>query len=454
MTSSPATSRSAPGAWRVLLALTALALALRVAGLGSQHLIGDDLSVAVTARNFVELGWPEPTMWNHPRLRDLLVFLSLEHLGAGPWALKLWSVLLGTLSVPAVALLVLAVTSSLPAAAAAGLLVATDGLHLDFSRQAINDVYLSFLPVAAIVCLLRYRQGGHAGQGDQGGQPSSLSTGAARNPAWLALAGLALGLGVATKWSAAFPVGVAALAALWPLLRAERTWRERAQELALFASSLVLLPLAVYVLSYWPWFGRGHDLAELVRFSAAAAHETATHAGYPGTKLPGFPGEVVGAWRWFVQPSWYVDYLPAMPGRELPAGGFFLSGVANPLACFATLPAAAWAAWRWRRERDTAAGWLLLLFAGAYLPFVLVRRPIWTNSAPAVLPFAAALVGWAAATLHDRFRLPVRLWAISTLLLAALLWPPAMGISTRASDAVLRALVSRDALDPATHLTR
>lgn len=431
MTASPAP----PGPSRVaawLLALTVLALALRVAGLGAQPLIGDDLSVGQTARNFVELGWPEPTMWNHPRLRDLLVYVSTGLLGGGAWGLKAWSVLLGTLSVPATALLVLALTSSLPAAVIAGLCLALDPLHLDFSRQAINDVYLAFFPVAAILALLRYR--------------------ARRAPAWLVLAGLLAGLSLATKWSAAFPVGAAAAVLLGETLRSGTTRRERAAELALGIACLVLLPVAIYLLTYWTWFGRGYDLAEWLRYQVAMGRESATHTGYAGTKLPGFPGEVVGAWRWFVQPIWYVDYIPPMPGRDLPAGGFFLPGVANPLTWMATLPAAAWAGWRGLRDRDGGAGWLLLLFLAAWLPMVLVPRPIWTNSALTVLPFSAALVGWAAARLLPRHRLAVRAWMVAAAVLSALLIPPAMGRSTRLTDAAVRALVSPAALDPASHL--
>jgi len=423
--------RSVP-TWAFLLGLIALALALRAAGLSGQPFIGDDALVGQTAHNFAELGWPEPTMWNHPRLRDLLIRGSLALLGEGAWGLKLWSVLFGTLAAPATALLVRALGGTLVAAVLAGLLVATDPLHLDFSRQAINDVYLSFLPVASILCLLRYRE--------------------RRAPGWLALSGLFLGLGVATKWSAAFPVGAAAAVVLYGSLRPVPGWRARSAELALFGAALLLLPLAVYLLTFWPWFGRGHDLSEFLRFQLAMARETATHTGYQGTKLPGFPGEVVGGWRWFVQPTWYVDYMRPMPGRaDIPAGGLFLPGVANPLAWLAVLPASAWAAWRWLRERDQGAGWLLLLFLAAWLPFVLVPRPIWANSALAVVPFALGLVGWALARLHQRFPMPVRIWAAAALLLAALLWPPAMGIALQPSDTVLRALVSAEALDPATH---
>ncbi|HET8538404.1 MAG TPA: phospholipid carrier-dependent glycosyltransferase [Anaeromyxobacter sp.] len=420
-----------PPFWLAILALTGLALLLRTLGLAAQPLVGDDVWVRETARNFAAFGWPDPTMWNHPRLRDLLVHASLGVLGDGAWGIRAWSVLLGTLSVPAIAVLVRCAGGSAAAALVAALLVATDPLHLDFSRQGINDVYLAFFPVAAVTALLVHRE--------------------RRHPGWLVLAGLLLGLGLASKWNAVFPVGVAAAVVLVQALRGSASRRERAAELALFLSCLVLLPLAVYVLTYWPWLGRGHDLAELLRFHGAMAFETSTHTGYPGTKQVGFPGEVVGAWRWFVQPSWFVDYVPPPRAAAVPARGFFLSGVANPLAWLATLPAAAWAAARWIRERDRVAGWLLLLFLAAYLPFVLVPRPIWTNSALAVVPYSSALVAWTAVRLHERCRHPVRIWLAVTLVLAAFLWPPAMGISTRPTDAVLRALVSPLALDPSAH---
>jgi 4-amino-4-deoxy-L-arabinose transferase-like glycosyltransferase len=414
-----------------LAALFVLSFTLRALGLGAQALIGDDRMVFETARNFVELGWPEPTMWNHPRLRDLLVHVSLGLLGDGPWGLKAWSVLLGALSAPAIALLVWRLCANLPAALIAGGVVATDPLHLDFSRQGINDVYLAAIPVAAILALVRYRD--------------------AREPAALALAGILTGLGAAAKWSAVFPVGAAGLVVLGLVAREEQTWRGRLAEVALFASCLVAIPVAVYVLTYWPWFSRGHGLGEFLRFQGAMAQETATHVGYPGTKLPGYPGEVVQAWRWFVQPIWFVDYLPHAPGREGGAPVGFLAGVANPLTWLATLPAAAWAVRRWLRERDGAAGWLLLLFAAAYVPFVVVPRPIWTNSALAALPFGAALVGLAAAELRRRHRIPVALWGAAALIVAALLWPAAMGRSNPVTDATVRALVSPLAFERPDH---
>jgi dolichyl-phosphate-mannose--protein O-mannosyl transferase len=391
---------------------------------------GDDLLAGATARNFVEFGWPGPTMWQHPRLRDLLVRWSTGALGANAWGLKVWSVLVGTLCVPATGYLVRRVGGSRAAAILAAAIVATDPLHVDFSRQAINDVYVSFFPVAAILALLAY---------------------AKRGRPWLIVAaGFFLALGMASKWSAAFPVGAAAALTLPATVLAAGSRRGRAAEIALDVAALVLLPAAVYLLTFWPWFGRGHDLLEFVRFQRAMGSTAVTTTGFAGTMVNGFQGYQIGAWRWFLEPVWWVDAIA--PTRA--GGGYvFLPGVGNPLTWLATLPAVAWASWRWLRTRDRTAGILLVLWLAAYLPFVLVPRPIWTNAAVIVVPFWAALVGLAAAHLWERSRVVVAAWAVTAVGVALLLWVPVTGRRFAPSDAAIRALVPPLALDPSSHPT-
>ncbi|HET9599823.1 MAG TPA: phospholipid carrier-dependent glycosyltransferase [Anaeromyxobacteraceae bacterium] len=419
---------SAPSLRRLaaaLAAVTVLALALRTAGLSAQPVIPDDLSVATTARQFTDAGLPEPTMWNHPRLRDHLVAASLDRLGDTPWGLKAWSVALGTLSVPAVALLVLAVGGGPVAAVLAALLTAVDGLHLDFSRQAINDVYLAFFPVAGLAAAWRYR--------------------AARRAGWLLAAGSLFGLGLASKWSAAFPLAAAAALVAADALRGPGTRREKAAELAFAGAALAALPLAIYLATFGPWFGRGYGLGDWLRFHGSMALETATHTGYAGTKRPGYEGELVGAWRWFLQPVWYADVSVHRAGQAQAR----IVGIGNPVAWLAVLPAAAWAAFRALRRGDRAALALLALFAIAYGPFALARRPIWTNSAVAVVPFAMALVGLALARLAEAGRRAVAgAFTAAALAAAAVLVAPAAGIATPAGDAVVGAVVPPIAFEP------
>lgn len=404
-------------------AVTLLALVLRTWGVRDQVLTPDDLDVGRTAANYLGSGWPGPTMWNHPRLRDLLVGAALP-LAELPVALRLWSIVLGTLAVPATAAFVLATGSGAAAALGAALLLAVDPLHVGFSRQGINDVFLSCFPVAALAATLRYR--------------------ATRAPGWLAGAGLLFGLALASKWIAAVPLGLAIAVVARDAWRRTSGGRERTAELAFAAAALVLLPAALYVATWLPWFARGHDAAEWVTFHRAMAVETATHVGYEGTKRPGFEGELVGAWRWFLGPSYYVDEIPpGSPPAFLPRGTRLVE-VANPVALLAVLPALGLALWRALRARTPGPAWLAAGFLGSYLPFAAATRPIWTNSLVTVLPWAAALVGAA---------LPVRRPALAGAFLAAavaagaLLWFPATATPFGPGDRLARALVPASALE-------
>jgi 4-amino-4-deoxy-L-arabinose transferase-like glycosyltransferase len=407
-----------------LAAITAVALAARTLGLAAQPLTGDDLDVAVTARAFVDFGWPDPTMWNHPRLRDLLVAASLSVLGDGPLGLKLWSISLGALTVPACALLLREIGAGSAAALLTAALLALDPFHVDFSRQGINDVYLGFFPVAALLAALRYR--------------------ATRGVSWLLAAGALFGLGLASKWSAAFPLALALALVGADALSRRRERPARAAEVAFVVGALVVVPAAVYLATWYPWFERGYSLADLFSTHRAMAFETATHTGYPGTKLPGFAGEAIGAWRWFLRPTWFTDRIP-LGSLDAPQGGILVA-LSNPLTWLLVGPALAWAAWRAVRDRDRAAGMLAAAFLVCYLPFAVVRRPIFANSTLAVLPYALALVGWAAGRLHERARRLVLGWLTAATVVSALLCLPAVGVRTRLTDAILVRVVPPEGL--------
>lgn len=359
--------------WAISLA----AFLLRVLWLPSQPPSVDDFSVAITAINYVESGQLGPTMWNHPGLRNLLVYWSMELFGSGVVGVKGWCVLFGTLSVPLLALVARRLTGSAPAALTAALLWAVEPLAIDFSRQGINDIYLAFFPLLAIYCALRYDEDG--------------------TPGWLVVAGAAFGLGLASKWSALFQMAATGGLLLARLLRDRREpLRAAAARTAFIFCSLVVLPLAVYLLTFYPWFGRGYSLAEWPTLQKAMYRETKLHTGYHKT----IHGDH-RAWEWFVRPvtyqeSFFVRTDAQALTREptVEENVVLLVAVANPLVWLLVLPAAAWTAWRAFRERNAMLLYLAALFFLSYIPFAATQRPIWVNTAVAVLPYAFMALGY------------------------------------------------------------
>ena len=68
--------------------ITLLALFLNGFQLASQPVSHDDFDVALSAINYMESGQLGPTMWNHPCLRNILVYYALRAFGSGVLGVK------------------------------------------------------------------------------------------------------------------------------------------------------------------------------------------------------------------------------------------------------------------------------------------------------------------------------------------------------------------------------
>jgi len=404
----------------VLACITLLSLLLNGYQLARQPVSLDDYNVALSAVNYMESGQLGPTMWNHPDLRNILVYYAMLAFGTGVLGVKGVSLLLGTLCTPLVCLVSRRIFRDNRIALIAALLWACDALVIDFSRQGINDIYLAFFPLAGIYLAFRFRESG--GQG------------------WLIASGVCFGLGLASKWSALFP-----LLATFTLLVAaihkeiEGTVRERLARYGHAAVLLLVVPLLVYLLTFLPWFGRGYSLSEWPALQRSMFLETSQHTGYK-PKL--WDDQDNRAWKWFVVPSVFVDPFMnldrpdgetgALPSFE--QGATVVLGVANPLVWLLVLPAVFLMLRHAIRKHDEGTWFLAGLFLISYLPLVLSPRPIWLNTALSVLPYAIMAVAWFVWTVTARFRrqqLVLAAYLLLVLLVASPLYLLAIGRGMR-----------------------
>lgn len=403
-----------------LAAITLLALALNGFQLARQPVSYDDYYVALSAINYTESGQLGPTMWNHPALRNILVYYALRAFGTGVLGVKGVSLLLGTLCTPLVGLVSRRIFKDDRIALIAAFLWACDALVIDFSRQGINDIYLAFFPLAGIYLVYRFRDAG--------------------KQAWLLGAGICFGLGLASKWSVMFPLLSTIVLLVCVIGRAAGSSpQERTARYCHTAVMLVVVPLLVYLLTFLPWFGRGYSLAEWPALQRSMFLETSQHAGYK-PKL--WLDRDNRAWKWFVVPSVFVDpfmNLDSPDGDSRKLSSFETSatvvlGVANPLVWLLVLPAMYPLLLRGIRERDEGALYLLSLFLISYLPLVLSPRPIWLNTALSVLPYAIMAVAWFVWMVVSRFKrrqLALSVYLLLVLLVASPLYLLAIGKGMR-----------------------
>ncbi|MGH2703883.1 MAG: phospholipid carrier-dependent glycosyltransferase [Actinomycetota bacterium] len=345
--------------------------------------------------------------WVHPEVGKWLIAAGIKIFGYREFGWRVSAALFGTLMIPLVFLLARVLFRDRTTAGLAGLLIAADPLMIVQSRIAMLDIFLAFFVVAGFVFLafdrdrlLRARD--------------ALSSGVRlpRRYGWRLAAGAALGLAVSTKWSAAWGLaGAALLATTWSITfvgsaaRARRVAAPPAEEaadgagdaegdddgerprsrgtsavgsvavkeLVSLIAAFVLVPLAVYLLGYAPWFGEHH--LDLSAFADLHRRMLNYHLTLKATH-----SYQSRAWTWplILRPVAY--YWKSSPLAT------HIDAIGNPATWWAALMAVPWllarSARRWAPQRLVVAGW-----ASQFLPWLIVARPLFFFYMTPVVPF-------------------------------------------------------------------
>ena len=247
---------------------------------------------------------PEVTQIVHPDGGKWLIAVGEQIFGMTPFGWRVSAAIAGALTVLVLCRLVRRMTGSTLLGCVAGLLLATDGLHLVVSRLALLDVFVGLWLVCAVACLVadrdwaraRFAQAADAGVRDRWGPVRGLLL----RP-WRIAAGVCFGAACGTKWSGIYALAAfAVLSWLWDV-RARRAmgvrtaWLRSAVVDGIPAFvSLVLVALGVY-LTTWVGFFRHRSVYE-DRFGHGYGDEPAWGA-YLDSPATSWPGTWVDALR-------------------------------------------------------------------------------------------------------------------------------------------------------------
>ena len=311
-------------------------------------------------------------MWNHPPLAVHLISIGIRLWGDRSFGWRFMSAVFGAIGLVVAYYLGLALTRSVGVALLATFLLWMDGLYFVQARTGMLDVFGVVFMTAALLQFHHY----WSAPPERAGR---------RLPA----VGLFLGLAIAAKWNAAYASGLIGLAAIvrtvWDARRGAggTSW---VRNLAWIALGLGVIPVALYLLAYVPFFLVGHGLSDFVELQRQIyvyhSKLTATHA-YQSTW-----------WQWpLVQrPVWYHV-------TRLPTGTANIYALANPILHWALLPAVLWAMAWWGRRRDPALLTVAIGFFGQWLPWALVPRISFAYHFLPVVPFGCVALALALTTL-------------------------------------------------------
>ena len=394
--------------------------------------------------------WRENTndtgAWVHPPLGKWMIAAGELGFGTDSFGWRVSGAVTGTATVMVVALIAQLLFRRPVWAFAAGLLLATESLHVVQSRVAMLDVFVTFWIVLGFAFLLLDRRWIQRRTpeppADDG--PDDPATVRRRIPApllrpWRFAAGAALGAGVATKWSAMTAVAVAiVLALVWEISRRRRFGTRRPVMDAIPAEgfglvlAFLITPVVVYMAAYTGWFLHfGWDLGEWARLQGDIWNY---HANLQTVDASGQPihGYLSQAWKWLplLRPVlYYADYATEGVRKVIYANG-------NPAIFWGSIVAIPYAVFAWSRKRDWRAGFVAVTTLGLYLPWFLVSRPQFFFYATPLSPFLVLACIYAVRDLSEariagaraRPYLPIAVGLIAvSVFLFALFWPTLTG---------------------------
>ena len=340
--------------------------------------------------------------WTHPPLGKWMIGLGERAFGYEAFGWRVSSATVGTLTVMGVALLAYLLFGSVLWAAVAGLLMAVEGLSFVLSRTGLLDSFVGFWVTAGLLFLVLDRRWidrrtplpfevepevEPASDPDGTLAPRPAPTWRAPSPLWRPwrfAAGVAFGAAIATKWSGALALLAAGLLTLmWETsrrrlgggaLRGALAGTIMRESLGMVLA-LLLVPAAIYLAVYLPWFHHfGWSFGEWRHLQASMWDYHKTLKWFQadaasGAVTPSHPW-LSHAWGWLPMTR-PVLFFARYPGDDVR----WITTIGNPAifwGAFWTLPYTAYA---WWRRRDWRAGFVLVAFAVQFLPWFAVSRP-------------------------------------------------------------------------------
>ncbi len=350
--------------WKLALFILILAAVCRLAGTFElKEKIEDEVLHVSYAESLCTYGTTNDWSWHHPQLSGLIMYGTIRLFGDNPIGWRSSNVFFGTASVALIFLIgrLLYPGTAVPLITAS--LLAFDPHHIYLSRTSFVEIPVTFFFLLYLFLLLEYTE---------------------NRRKTLPLAGIAMGLTMGTKAYFAFAIP---LVLVYALYRLRHRGQLTSRVLVDFGVALLMLPFAVYLLSYFQWFSRGYTLYEFVQMKMdsiwALRELTIENFSHNRDYL-----EAGGKpWEWFIKPMFW-GHQRLLNNEE----GIFLLQSNNPPFRLLVLPALFSAfvyAWRRRLPQELLAP---VLFGCCYLLIIAAQRPMFSYSSAVMIPFGYLMV--------------------------------------------------------------
>lgn len=343
----------------------------------------------------------------HPHLGKILISLGVLLFGMTPFGWRLVPALFGIMIIPLMYLFAKKLFRDTYIATATTALLAFDCMHYTLSRIATIDIFAAFFILLMYYYMYQYIQNDH----------KYRNTGACltdpfppRNVyAPLALCGVSMALGVATKWTGVYAgIGLAVLF-LWHTL----SHFPKKQTLRLFGFCclfFIAVPLVVYTLCFIPVVGYTPYKNLIDKVIQGTIYMFDYHSN-------------LVAEHYYSSPfyEWPVNWMPLLYANDAvnATDVSSVSCMGNPAIWWVGIPCVFYVFFCWIIKRDKTARFLCIAYLAQYVPWMSISRITFIYHYFPVIIFVMLMMGYTMLKIKEHF--PWGKKAITTYLVIAIL---------------------------------
>lgn len=298
----------------------------------------------------------------HPHLGKILISIGIILFGMNPFGWRFMSVIFGILMIPLIYLFAKKLFQNTFIATATTSLLVFDCMHYNLSRIATIDIFAAFFILLMYYFMYDYFLKDSKYRKTAGCLRDKLPPKEILFP--LALSGIGMALGVATKWTGVYAGLGLGILFIWYTL----THFPKGQALRLCGFCclfFIAIPLIVYTLCFIPVVG----YTEYSGLIDKAVKGTQYMFDYHSTLV---------AEHYYSSPfyEWPVIWMPLLDANDAvnAAQVSAVSCMGNPAIWWVGIPCTLYVFFRWLIKRDKKAGFLCIAYMAQYLPWMSISR--------------------------------------------------------------------------------
>ena len=325
----------------------------------------------------------------HPPLGKTIISWGVRLFGMNPFGWRFMSAIFGILMLPLIYMFGKTLFHKSLGAASVTILLAFDCMHFTLSRIATIDIFAAFFILLMFYLMLRYIQIDRHGSAKYlfkikiPGLKRPLKITVIESWVPLGLCGIAMGWGIATKWTAVYAGAGLGVIFLWYLLN---HYPARLRQLLVFCVVFFgMIPLSIYIISY-RYFVMNSSLSEPI-----LAIVEKIFGPYPFA--PGYFLSIIEntysmftyhakleATHYYSTPyyDWPTIRMPLLYATDyVSVENNLMSSVScmgNPAIWWFGIPCILFCIYRFLLKKDMRAGFLVAAYLIQYLPWFFVSR--------------------------------------------------------------------------------